>query len=201
MFMCNPTVAVRILSLLFQMETILKHIFPNLILGTQLIKVRIRWVSELALKTVLNPFKKCILNCCFLIVFLAIFASYLAVGFGVWFIVTPMSYYLVNELNASAAQQSGEHFSHINRQVKKHTNHLIINFIACSHHGADASPLGLQDRMWIFDRCGSYQRLKEETLFRDGMVCVAAVHYHLGVRGPTFSGKCHNITIVCYIST
>ncbi len=37
---------------------------------------------------------------------IGIFASYLAVGFGMYFILTPLSYYMVDDLDSSAAQQS-----------------------------------------------------------------------------------------------
>jgi len=37
---------------------------------------------------------------------IAIFASYLSVGFGLYFIQAPLQYYMVNDLNSSPAQQS-----------------------------------------------------------------------------------------------
>jgi len=37
---------------------------------------------------------------------IGIFASYLAVGFGMYFIQTPLNYYMVYNLNATAAQQT-----------------------------------------------------------------------------------------------
>ena len=36
----------------------------------------------------------------------AIFASYLSVGFGLYFILTPMTFYMVNDLSATATQQA-----------------------------------------------------------------------------------------------